>query len=69
MSSDFVIIGDTEDYKDCLVCVTAAKTYEEAEKRLESMLTNPTENDKKLMERHNNFRIEEIERENCWWND
>ena len=65
--SDFIIVGDTEKYKGCLVCVTAAKTFEEAEKELEHKINNPTENDKRIMAGHTNFRVKEIEADDCWW--
>ena len=64
--SDFIIVGDTEYFKECLVFV-AGKTYDEAEKCLKRMLENPTENDKRLMKGHSNFRIQEVEAAECWW--
>ena len=47
--SDFVIVGDTDKYEGCLVCVCG--TYDNANKILHRMLNNPTENDKKNYER------------------
>lgn len=67
IDSDFVIIGDTEKFADCLVCV--AGTYDRARQVLARMLNNPTENDKKLVEKYYNLRIEEVQAENCWWRD
>ena len=66
MNGDYVIAGDTSMYEGCLVCI-AGKTYEIAEKILNRMLNNPTENDKKLMSGHTNFRIEFVEESDCWW--
>lgn len=68
MGMNYVIVGDTDRYIDCLVCV-AGNTYEDAEHVLDRMLNNPTENDKRLMVGHTNFRIEFVENRNCWWND
>lgn len=64
--SDYIIIGDTERFDGCLVCI-AGKAKQSAEETLNRMLNNPTENDKRLMERHKNLRIEEIPEEKCWW--
>ena len=67
MNGEYVIVGDTNKYEDCLVCV-AGSTYEKAEEVLNRMLSNPTENDKRLMLGHKNFRIEFVEEKYCWWN-
>ena len=67
MNGDYVIKGDTQQFKDCLVYV-AGKTYEDAEEVLKRMLNNPTENDKRLMAGHTNFRIKFVEEKDCWWN-
>lgn len=66
-NSDFIIVGDT-DIGECLVCV-AGTTEERANEVLEKMLNNPTENDKRLMAGHSNFRIKEVPAEDCWWRD
>ena len=66
MNGDYVIVGDTKEYEGCLVCV-AGNTLERATKALNQMLNNPTENDKKLMAEHTNFRIEFVEEKYCWW--
>lgn len=63
--SDYIVIGDTEKYKDCLVYVCGTK--EHAEKVLERMLNDPTETDLLHMQGHSNFRIEEVPKEDCWW--
>lgn len=62
---DYIIIGDTKNYKDCLVYVCG--TYDHAEEVLNRMLTNPNNNDKALMQDHYNFRIEEVSEKDCWW--
>lgn len=64
---EYIISGDTPQYKDCLVLV-CGKSYGNAQASLSRMLTNPTENDKKLMKDHTNLRIEEVKDEDCWWN-
>lgn len=67
MNGDYIIVGDTEKYQDCLVCVTGS-TIERANEVLNRMLNNPTEHDKKMMYGHTNFRIEFVEEKYCWWN-
>lgn len=62
--SDYIIVGDTERFDDCLICV-AGKTKESAEETLNRMMTNPTENDKRLMFGHRNLRIKEVPAEKC----
>ena len=62
---DYVIIGDTKSYDGCLVCVCG--TFERATEVLNRMLTNPTDNDKRLMDGHHNLRITEVPEEDCWW--
>lgn len=64
--SDYIIVGDIERFDDCLICV-AGKSKESAEETLNRMLTNPTENDKRLMGGHGNLRIKEVSAEKCWW--
>ena len=62
----YIIVGDTDKYKECLV-VTCGGDEEHAEKVLDRMLNNPTEQDKKTMEGYSNLRIEKIEQTDCWW--
>lgn len=64
--SDYIIVGDTERFDDCLICVSG-KSKESAEETLNRMRTNPTENDKRLMFGHRNLRIKEVPSEKCWW--
>lgn len=63
--NDHVIVGDTESYEGCLVCVCG--TLDHAEEVLHRMLTNPNKNDKALMKGHSNLRIEEVPEKDCWW--
>lgn len=64
--NEYVIIGDTENYKDCLVCLCGT-SFEHANKVLDKMLNNPTENDKKIMAGHTNLRVKEVSVDDCWW--
>ena len=65
--NEYIIIGDTENYKDCLVCVCGT-SLNWANAELYRMLNNPTDNDKRLMQGHTNLRVKEVLAENCWWN-
>lgn len=64
---EYIIVGDTEHYMGCLVYV-GMHTKESAEEELQRMLTNPTENDKRLIAGHTNLRVEEVRAKDCWWN-
>ena len=68
MEVKYIIAGDTEQYKGCLI-LSCGSDKEQAEATLERMLSDPTENDKKLMEGHTNIRIEETDKKDCWWED
>ena len=63
---EYIIIGDTEKFKDCLV-YTCGKSKENAEKVLAEVLANPKADE--TLARHTNFRIKEVESEKMWWND
>ncbi len=65
---EYVIIGDTTKYKDCLVYVIGT-SLESAERVLNRMLTNPNENDKTLIRGYTNLRITAVNKSDCWWND
>lgn len=54
--SEYVIVGDTKNYDGCLVMVCRGDRNF-AEKVLQRMLNNPTQNDKRCMEGHTNLRI------------
>lgn len=64
--SDCIIVGDTDHFDGCLICV-AVKSKESAEETLNRMPSNPTENDKRLIDDHRNLRIKEVPEEKCWW--
>ena len=63
---EYIIIGDTKKYKDCLV-YTCGKDRKDAERVLADILANPTADD--MLARHTNFRIKEVEEREQWWND
>lgn len=65
--SNYIIIGDTERFEDCLVCV-CGEDKAHAEEVLERMINNPTENDKQLTKGHKNLRVKEVPEADCWWN-
>lgn len=65
---EYIIVGDTKSFKDCLVTVCkGSRAF--AEKTLERMLYAPTENDLLLMKGHTNLRIKEVVENKQWWND
>lgn len=66
-SIEYVITGDTEKYKDCLIYVIG-ESFDRAKEILNRMLNNPTENDKRVMNGAFNLRIEEVDKKDCWWN-
>ena len=65
---EYIIVGDTERYDGCLVCL-AGQTRKKAEQILDRMLNNPDHHDLACMKGHTNFRIEEVESKYAWWND
>ena len=64
---EYVIVGDTEKYKGCLVYVCGI-SEDRAKEVLDRMINNPTENDKTVSNGHINLRIEKVPKEDCWWN-
>lgn len=68
MKTEYIIVGDTDEFKECLVTL-AGFSREHAEKKLAQMLSSPNENDKALIGDCYNLRIKEVESENAWWND
>ncbi len=65
---EYIIAGDTEKYNECLIYICGSKK-QIAEKILERMLTNPTDNDKFVMQGHKNLRVVEVEGRDAWWSD
>ena len=68
MNKEYIIVGDTKNYKGCLVYL-AGNSLDLANQVLERMQNNPTDNDKRLMVGHTNLRVEEVKPEDCWWKD
>lgn len=64
---DYIIIGDTDMFKDCLIYVCGSE--DNAKQVLDRMLNDPNENDKYVMQGHYNLRIKYEPREDCWWKD
>lgn len=64
---EYVIVGDTDKYEGCLVCV-CGNSLDKAKEELQRMLNNPTENDKRLTFGYRNLRIEAVPEDDCWWN-
>lgn len=64
---EFIIIGDTKDYKGCLVCL-AGRTQERAEEVLAEVLAKKAEGKDESLNRHENLRIKEIDSKDGWWN-
>lgn len=64
--NEYIIIGDTEQYKDCLIYLCGS-SLEHAQKILRRILENPTDNDEKVTKNLTNFRIKEVSEEDCWW--
>lgn len=64
----YIIKGDTEKHKDCLVCVCGSD-LDLANKALDRMINNPTDNELRLKDGHVNLRLELVEDKNCWWNN
>lgn len=65
----YIVKGDSEKFDDVLVFVIGHCTKEYAEGVLERMINNPTKNDKRIMKNMRNFRIKEVEENDCWWNE
>lgn len=68
MSKRYIIVGDTETSKGCLV-MTCGASKERAEEVLNKLLSDPEEQDKRMIEGHTNLRVEEVDSSDCWWED
>lgn len=66
--TEYNIIGDTKDYKGCLI-LTCGKSEERAKEVLNCLLTNPTESDKMMIKGCANLRVEKADSGECWWNE
>lgn len=63
---EYIIVGDTEKYKECLVYICGVSEGR-AKEVLDRIKSNPTENDKAITNSHVNLRIKEVEAKSCWW--
>lgn len=67
---NWIVVGDAEvcgKIEECLIRVCYSK--ESAEKEVERMLTNPTEQHKRELARHSNIRVKYTGSEPQWWDD
>ena len=65
----YIVKGDSEKFDDCLVFVIGHSTKEYAQSVLDRIINNPTENDKRIIKGMKNLRIEEVDDQDCWWNE
>ena len=65
--SQYVVVGDTEQYKECLALILCAKNKEEADAAFNRMLTNPTEHEERELAKFTNLQVKEIPDKKCWW--
>lgn len=63
----YIIKGDSKNFKNCLVFVIGHCTEEYAKSVLNRVKNNPTDNDKRVTKGLSNLRIEEVTEEDCWW--
>lgn len=64
---EYIIVGDIEKLGTCLI-YTCGKSRDWANKILDRMLNNPTEQDIKEVAKFTNIRVKEVPPEDCWWN-
>ena len=67
-STEYIIIGDTENFKDCLI-YTGCRSKEDAERVIDRILHNPTKNDLYVAKGHTNLRYKKVDPKECWWHD
>ena len=68
MMIEYNIVGDTEDFEECLI-YTCGSDLEKAEEYLDRIINDPTDNDIKATEGMTNLRIKEVSERDQWWND
>ena len=70
--TEYIIVGNYAlsdgHIHECLVTL-CGKSIDEANAILHRMLTNPTENDIRLIKDGKNLRIKEVDSKTAWWND
>ena len=60
---EYVIVGDTKEYKGCLI-YCCGNSKEATEKTLNEVLSK-----KRYTDEFTNIRIRTVPKEDCWWND
>lgn len=63
---EWVIVGDTDKYKDCLI-LCGCTTWEMACKVLNKVLTSPQYEQER--NEYKNIHIAEVAAKDCWWRD
>lgn len=66
-NEEYIIVGDTKDYKGCLI-MTCGKSEERAKEVLNRLLTNLSDSGKMMIKGYENIRIEKTDSDGCWWN-
>lgn len=64
---EFIIVGDTERFNDCLI-TPCGKKLDRAKEVLQKCIDQSDENLVRLCRGHSNFRIERIKSADAWWN-
>lgn len=64
----YIIVGDTERYKECLIKVCSGDKVQ-AQKSLVKFLSGETEQDRKDLAKHTNIHLMHTDREDEWWAD
>ena len=68
MGTEYIIVGDTEEFDECLVALCGTD-FEKAKEALDKMINDPDEHAKELSKGHKNLRLKEVKSADCWWND
>lgn len=66
---EYTIIGYYPELDDWCLVALAGTEKEHALSVLKRMITEPNENDKKLIHNATVLSIDTVSKENCWWND
>lgn len=67
----YIIVGDTKDYKDCLVCICGGNDKDYADQYLKDLLNckRKLEGYKESIDNYSNLHVENTTPENEWWKD
>lgn len=63
---EFIIVGDTEKYKECLI-FTCGKKLDRAKEVLQECLDGADPHTKHACEGHTNLHIKRVKTANAWW--